>query len=222
MKQYPSINHSSKAPRQECYAFVKYDGSNLRFEWSKKQGWYKFGTRHLMFDETSPLFGSAIATFKEKYDDDLMKVFKHKDFRGVDNFIVFAEWFGARSFAGQHEEDDPKDIVIFDVNPHKKGFLSPKQFIDYFGHLKVAECVYHGNMNESLIAAVRASNFDHVDFRSKYPITTEVPEGIVCKGGKGHSLWMCKIKSHLYFDEIKRRRPLDWERLLQEDFPDML
>ena len=41
--------------------------------------------------------------------------------------------FGKKSFAGQHEQDDPKDIVLFDVNPHKKGFISPKQFIDILG-----------------------------------------------------------------------------------------
>jgi hypothetical protein len=219
MKQYPTIENSSKAPRQECYGFVKYDGSNLRFEWSKKQGWHKFGTRHLMFDESS-LFGPAIPLFKEKYADDLEKVFRHKDFRGVDRFIVFAEWFGAKSFAGQHDENDPKDIVLFDVNPHKKGFLSPKQFIDYFGHLKIAETVWHGNLGKELIAKVRASDFEFVDFRSAFPIVTEVPEGIVCKGGSGHDLWMAKIKSLNYFEEIKRRRPQDWERLLQ-DFDDL-
>ena len=222
MKHYPSINNASKAPRQPCYGFVKYDGSNLRFEWSKKKGWYKFGTRKLMFDESSPIFGPAIPLFKEKYGDDLEKVFKHKDFRGVDNFLVFAEWFGAKSFAGWHEENDPKDIVLFDVNPIKKGLLGPKQFLDYFGHLKVAELIYQGNLNEPLIEAVRNGNFDEIDYRSKYDITTEVPEGIVCKGGSGHSLWMCKIKSLNYYAEIRRRRPIDWELLLQEDFPDML
>lgn len=220
MKQYPSIQNPSKAPRQECYGFIKYDGSNLRFEYSKKQGWHKFGTRHLLFDENAELFGPAIPLFKQKYADDLEKVFKHKDFRGIDQFTVFAEWFGAKSFAGQHEEDDPKDLVLFDVNPLKKGMLSPKQFIDYFGHLKVAEVVWHGNLGEQLISKVRASDFDFVDFRSTYPITTEVPEGIVCKGGTGHKLWMCKVKTLTYFEEIKRRRPVNWERLLQEDFPD--
>jgi hypothetical protein len=174
-----------------------------------------------MFNETTPLFGPAIPKFKEKYADDLEKVFKHKDFRGVDRFTVFAEWFGAKSFAGQHEEDDPKDIVIFDVNPNKKGMLPPKQFLDYFGHMPVAECVYHGNLNEELIANVKASNFDFLDFRSKYEIKTEVPEGIVCKGVTGkHDGWMAKIKTQNYFDELKRRKPLDWERLIQDDFPD--
>lgn len=214
MKSYPSIENSSKAPRKACYAFVKYDGSNLRFEWSKKQGWHKFGTRNLMFDQTSELFGSAIPEFLHKYAGDLEKVFlTDKAFRGVNRFVVFAEWFGVKSFAGQHEVDDPKDIVLFDVNPHKKGILGPKEFLDHFGHLNVAELCYNGNLNEELIAAVRGDHFEVVDFVSKYPIRTEVPEGIVCKGGTGHDLWMAKIKSQRYYDELKRRRPCDWERL---------
>ena len=45
MEQYPHIEGSTKAPIGEpCIAFYKYDGSNLRFEWSPKKGWHKFGT----------------------------------------------------------------------------------------------------------------------------------------------------------------------------------
>ena len=45
--------------------------------------------------------------------------------------IVYAEWFGAQSLAGMHKPwDHKRDIVLFDVNPHKKGFLGPKDFLD--------------------------------------------------------------------------------------------
>ena len=211
MKQYPSIPNSKKAPQEECFGFIKYDGSNLRFEYSKKKGWHKFGTRHATFDETSEHFGSAISIFQRKYADDLERVFRSQGFHRTDEFIVFCEWFGAKSFAGQHEDDDPKDIVLFDVNVHKKGILSPQQFLEYFGHLKVAECIYRGELNDHLIASVRTSNFDNIDFRSRFAIKQPIPEGIICKGGSGHKLWMCKIKTNEYFAEIKNRRPLDWE-----------
>lgn len=211
MKSYPSIEGASKAPRLPCYIFFKYDGSNLRFEWSKKQGWHKFGTRNLLFDETSHVFGTAIPLFLQKYADDLEKVFtSEKDFRGIDRFTVFCEWFGAKSFAGQHEPDDPKDIILFDVNPNKKGILGPKQFLDTFGHLQVAELLQQGNLNDELIAQVRAGTFP---IESKYPIKSEVIEGVICKGGTGHKLWMCKVKTQLYYDELKRRHPVDWEKL---------
>lgn len=57
MKDYPSIPGSSKAPQLPCIAFKKYDGSNIRAEWSKKRGWYKFGTRTQLIDKTDLVFG---------------------------------------------------------------------------------------------------------------------------------------------------------------------
>ena len=221
MKEYPSIQNSSKAPRQHCFAFVKYDGSNLRYEWSKKQGWHKFGTRHLLFDETSEHFGAAIPKFLEKYGDALPKVFKsEKAFRGVDRFIVYCEWFGAKSFAGAHEHEDPKDIILFDVNPLTKGMVGPKPFLDMFGHLNVAELVWQGNLGTEFIQKVRASDFDFIDFRSKFDIKTDVPEGVICKGTdcERHKGWSCKIKTDAYFAKLKERHPIDWEKLAQDDF----
>jgi hypothetical protein len=54
MEQYPSIEGSSKAPLgKPCIAFYKYDGSNLRWEWNPKKGWFKFGTRHELFDQSN-------------------------------------------------------------------------------------------------------------------------------------------------------------------------
>jgi hypothetical protein len=211
MKSYWSIDGPSKAPRLPCYGFVKYDGSNIRAEWSKKRGWYKFGTRKCMINETDPIFGRACTIFKEKYGDDLDKVFKsEKLFNGVQNVVAFAEFFGTKSFAGMHFPDDQTwDIVLFDLNLHKKGMLGPKEFIDNVGHLKVAELIYQGNMNEELIESVRKET---LDCESKYDIKTEVPEGIVCKGGKGHNLWMCKIKTERYKSELRKRYEVDWEK----------
>jgi hypothetical protein len=212
MKTYWSIDGPSKAPRQSCYSFVKYDGSNIRAEWSKKRGWYKFGTRKCMIDSSDPIFGRACTLFKEKYDDDLAKVFKsEKMFQGVQSVVAFAEFFGSRSFAGMHFPDDPQwDCVLFDLNLHKKGMLGPKEFIDTVGHLKVAELVCHCNLGEELIQDVRK---ERIDCNSKYDIKPEIPEGVVCKGGKGHDLWMCKIKTERYKAELKKRYEVDWVKL---------
>lgn len=209
MKSYPSIEGPSKAPHQHCYIFVKYDGSNLRFEWSKKRGWYKFGTRNCMIDHTDPIFGPAIPLFLNKYGDDLAKVFKtEKSFRGIDNFIVFGEYFGNKSFGGMHFPDsDQWDVVVFDVNPIRKGMLGPKEFLDHFGHLKVAECLGARNMGEELVQQIRKET---IDITSKYDCRAEVPEGVICKGGKGRDLWMCKIKTERYKEELKKRYRMDW------------
>lgn len=210
MRVYPSIEGPSKAPHKPCYCFTKYDGSSVRFEWSSKRGWYKFGTRHCMIDHTDPIFGPAVPLFLQKYGDDLEKVFKtEKAFRGVRSFIVFGEYFGEKSFAGMHFPDEQKwDVVLFDVNPHKQGILGPKEFLDAFGHLKVAECLGVFQMGEELIQNVRK---ERLDCESKYPVKTEIPEGVICKGLDGrHKLWMAKIKTERYKEELKKRYRTDW------------
>ncbi len=211
MKTYPSIDGASRAPHQPCIAFVKYDGTNFRAEWSRKRGWYKYGLRTRTIDETDPIYGRAIPIFLEKYGDGLVKVFqRHKQIRLVRNVIVFGEFFGSKSFSGSHRPWDKNwNVVLFDVNPSPKGFMSPKEFLDEFGHLDVAEEVYRGNLNKPLIEDVRNST---IDFESKYDIKTEVPEGVVCKGGSGHKLWRAKIKSLAYKEALKERYDADWER----------
>lgn len=217
MKSYPSMVGASKAPHQACYGFVKYDGSSIRAAWSPKRGWYKFGTRKLMIDESSQYFGTAIPLFKNKYGDRLERIFKkEKHLRNCQEITVFCEWFGPSSFAGQHKMHEAKDIVLFDVNLHKKGFIGPKEFIDTFSEVPIAELIYQGNLNDELIQQVRNGTFDCV---SKYAIKNLVPEGIVCKGGRGedHSLWMAKVKTQVWFDALKVHYPTDWEKMEQED-----
>jgi hypothetical protein len=216
MKQYPSILDSSQGPHDQCYAFVKYDGNNVRAEWSRKTGWYKFGNRHTLFDDKTPCYGPAIPLFFNKYADELEKVFKsEKFFFGVQSVTVYCEWFGAKSICGMHLPDDPHDLVLFDVNPHKKGFLAPKPFTDMFGHLPIAEVVYHGNYGEWLIDVVRN---EKIDITSKYAIRSDVPEGVVCKGtgrmlrGSSTNPWQCKIKTNRYREALKELYKADWQK----------
>ena len=184
----------------------------MRFEWSKKRGWYKFGTRKCMCDETHPIFGPAIPLFLEKYGDGLEQVFKNrkiKTFQQVQNVVVFAEYFGAKSFAGAHKPGDATDIVLFDVNPVKKGFFGPKEFLDLFGHLPVAEVVYQGNFGPQLVENVRKES---IPIESQYEVRAEIPEGVICKGGSGHDLWMCKIKTERYKAALRTEYEADWEK----------
>src|SRR5208337_411515 len=106
MKQYPEIAGSAKAPLgKQCIAFVKYDGSNLRWEWSPKRGWYKFGTRTQMFDASDPLFGQAIPIFLNTMGDEIARRCKEIE-RGVQSAIVFTEFLGPSTFAGRHVQDE--------------------------------------------------------------------------------------------------------------------
>jgi len=214
MKTYPSILGPAKAPHEPCVAFYKYDGSNIRVEWNKKTGFTKFGSRKQMFDETSQWFGSVIPIFRENWEDRLAEIIKTKIFRGMTKCTFFFEWFGEKSFAGSHDEnDDTRCLVLFDVNPHKKGILGPRDFINTFGHLEgSAEVIYEGNMNQPLIQGVMDGTLEGLE--SKLPAKQPIIEGVVCKGKSGHKLWMRKVKTAEWLQELKIRRPDDWEEFL--------
>jgi len=206
LKSYLSIPGPRDCPiGRPCIAFYKHDGSNLRFDWSKKQGWFRFGTRRRLFDHTDPDFGGAIEIFQNKYADAIAKIIKDdKDYRGVRSCLVFCEYEGPSSFAGYHDPDEPKDLILLDVNPHKKGIVVPRTFLKKFGHLHIPEVVYEGNFNRDFMRAVREGEFD-------------VKEGVVAKGLKPgghpqHSLWMAKVKTKWWLDELRKRAEED-ERL---------
>ena len=132
MKQYPHIPKSTGQSFCEfdAYVFDKLDGSNLRFEWSKKQGWHKFGTRHRLFDETDVDFGPAIPLFMNGLANEIEKTCRDQ---GFDRVVVFAEFWGDQSLGGYHDPDDPKRLSLFDVSVHKRGLLGPKDFVKLFG-----------------------------------------------------------------------------------------
>lgn len=197
MKEYPSISKVlNDYINQDCVAFRKYDGTNIRAEWAKKRGWYKFATRGYLFDKTDKNFGDAVGIF-EKSHEALEKTIKD-NYPKADSAIVFMEYLGPHSFAGLHDpgilhvdNNDPKELVLFDVNIHKRGFVSPLDFVSKFSHIRSAEVVYQGRLTEDFIKDVR---------EKKYPID----EGVVCKGGEGHKIWMCKIKSWDYLKRIQK------------------
>jgi hypothetical protein len=214
MKEYPSILGPGGAAERPCIAFRKYDGSNLRFAWARGKGWWQFGTRRRLFDTADPEFGGAIELFRAKYASGVEKVIRDAPhFRGAQEVVCYCEFLGPNSFAGVHDpvhpvlasagvaRNDPKDVVLFDINVHKKGLLPPRQFLDTFGHLPVAEVVYEGDFTAAFVRDVRDG---------KYP----VGEGVICKGLDGpapHSIWMRKVKTLQYLDELKRRFAADWQ-----------
>jgi hypothetical protein len=196
MKQYPKILYFDQATiGDQCYAFDKLDGSNVRFEFSRKRGWYKFGTRNTMIDLEGHPFSDAIPIFLNKYGDDLGKIFTDKkEYRSIENFVVFGEYFGVNSFAGYHEPEDKKDIIIFDVNQHKKGFVPPREFLNNFGNLEIPELVYSGPYTMNLVNDVRNDIYG-------------LSEGVVVKGiskTKGSDVvWMVKIKTQDWLRKVK-------------------
>jgi hypothetical protein len=190
MKSYPSI------PRDfsefEAYVFDKLDGSNLRFEWSRKGGWNKFGTRNRLFDETDDIFGPALPLFYQTLAKELHDIFKSERYERA---VVFCEYWGENSFAGLHEPGDVKNLTLFDVAPHKQGILGPKEFLKLYGHLNVPRFIGRLNWTRGFVERVWNGDVEGVTF-----------EGVIGKSKHSHhDLIMCKAKTKAWIDKVKSR-----------------
>lgn len=200
MKTYPHIEYQNKGIwGEKIYAFDKLDGSNIRAEWSRKRGFYKFGTKNVMIDEGNEQFGKAVSLFLNKYSDSLSKVFTDKkEYRNTESFVVFCEYLGSNSQFGNHDPNDEMDIILFDVNEYKRGFIPPKEFVENFGHLPIPKIIYTGNYNKSLIQDIKDNIYN-------------LHEGVIVKGTystkrKNQELvWMVKIKTNDWLSKLKQQ-----------------
>jgi hypothetical protein len=190
MKSYPSIPRSTGQDFVEfdAYVFDKLDGSNLRWEWARKSGWYKHGTRTRLFDETDLVFGKAPSIFRETLANDLEKIARDQRW---ERMIVFTEFWGPGSFAGLHEDTGEKYLTLIDVNPYKKGILGPRDFIKLFGHLRTPNFLGKQRWTRGYVETVRRGEVEGI---------TE--EGVVGKGGEGHKLIMAKAKTQVWIDKV--------------------
>lgn len=204
MKLYDTIDYYGDNWGLPIIAFDKLDGSNLRFEYSQKRGFYKFGTRNMMIDETNEPFGFAIKIFMDKYAEPLTKIFKSKEYRSILSFVCFAELVGTKSAFGQHEfNNDTFDIVLFDVAQYKKGFVPPRQFVKDFGHTGIPKIIYEGNLTKEFVQRVQDNEFG-------------LTEGVICKGvtktKKGvDNIYSCKIKTQEWLDRLREKYPIQFK-----------
>lgn len=207
MKKYPTIDYYGEYWGLPIISFNKLDGSSIRFEWNRKRGFYKFGTRNMMIDENSEQFGLGVRIFKEKYEENLTRVFTSKKYRDILSFVCFAEFVGKKSAFGQHEfNNDEFDVVLFDIDRYKKGLIPPREFVDDFGEFGIPRVVYEGNLNKELVRRVKEDEFG-------------LSEGVICKGKvqtkKGvEQLYYCKIKTNDWFTRL---RALGDTKLLQDE-----
>lgn len=191
VKTYPSLPYSTQC-HLDIVAFDKLDGSNIRAEWSKKKGWYKFGTRKRLVDGTDPLFGRVPEMLLNSIGPGMDEALKNA---GYDRAMCFFEFWGDKSFAGMHDVNDPTlKLTLFDVAPFNQGIIEPELFLRRFGHLDTARVLYRGPMTEEFIESVRASTLPGMTF-----------EGVVCKvknDKKTKMPIMFKQKSRAWLDKL--------------------
>jgi len=194
MLQYPHILGSKFAPiGKPCIAFYKYDGSNLRWEWSPKKGWNKFGTRTHLFDSTTETYNQAIPLFMNCLGDEIITRVKQIN-KKIERITAFTEFFGANSFCGKHLEGEAKELRLFDVFLFKKGFIPPKNFVSLFGDLPTsAQVIYEGDLTLEFIKKVRDGEFG-------------LNEGVICKGDD----FSVKVKTTAYLQKLHEMYGRDW------------
>lgn len=192
MKQYPEIPRSTGQAFREfkAHVFDKADGSNLRFEWSKKRGWHLQGTRHRLFDESDPIFGPALPIFRRDWADILDRHFRDRKYDGG---VVFLEYAGENSIAGRHVLEEPHRLILFDVSVHRKGFVDPKEFLKQYAPLGETPR-YLGQLNwtRGFVERVWNGEVEGITF-----------EGVVGKAGERHDIIRAKAKTRAWIQKIK-------------------
>lgn len=189
VKSYPSIPYAITCD-EPIVAFDKLDGSNVRAEWNKKKGWFKFGTRNRLVDISDPIFGKVPQIIVNKYGENLAKALQDN---GYERAMCFFEFYGPSSFAGMHDLKEEQTVTLFDVAPFKRGILTPELFLKQFGHLDVPKVLWFGVVvDDEFIESVRESLLKGMTF-----------EGVVCKSvGKSVMFkqktkkWLNKLKEH--------------------------
>lgn len=189
MKSYPTIGRDIS--NELIYAFDKLDGSNIRAEWSKKKGFWKFGSRTRLIDSSDPMLGESISLIETKYDA-LAKAFHDRKWTKA---TAFFEFYGPSSFAGSHG-DDKKEVTLFDVSHDNKGFLEPKEFLSLTEGMDIAALLYTGVVGDRFVSLVADGRLGGMTF-----------EGVVCKGrfvSPGLPL-MFKIKNRAWLEKLRDR-----------------
>lgn len=223
---YPKITDTTNCPLKRCYAYEKLDGTNIHWYWNKQDSFYAFGTRRDRFPmnaigekefrEAHPGLERVVSSFLDcgehrKLAENLDE-FLSGDHRGKPKFshipkipysvsevIIFTEYFGIKSFAGQHQEDDHKDHYLIDVMVDGQLVvpdIMEHDFIDF--RWCMPRVIYRGKYTGDLVDRVRKGQFP-------------VQEGAVIKGTHEGQVYMAKVKTDSYMESLKAKFKDKWK-----------
>jgi hypothetical protein len=206
---YPKIPSPANCPLKQCIAFEKLDGTNISFYWDADHMYHAFGTRRDKFIMPTKYKSSSqgIEDFRSKHpglDVDPLKFDSNLELDQIlrDNFynsqvIVFAEFLGKNSFAGQHDPLDEKQFIIIDILVDG-AMIVPEEFISLFGKFNIPKVIYKGKYTGQFVEDVR---------NGKY----KVNEGVVVKGVVKGKVYMTKIKTNAYLEKLKNKFQDNWK-----------
>ena len=186
MKHYPSIRQSRKSFK--AYVFDKLDGSNLRFSWDIRQGWYEYATRTRPLPTNHKLYKIGYEYFANVYADSIVTIATQKGWKRLD---AFCEFYGDNSFAGRHDLSEQQKVTLIDLAPNTRGFLKPEEFLDLFSALPLPAYLGQVEWNEEYAKAVRKG----------------LIEGITCEGVVAKSATkqrMAKAKTQAWIDRVMK------------------
>lgn len=211
---YPKIPDTLDCPLKQCIAFEKLDGTNIHFVYSNLVI-TEFGTRRDRFSTNSAgvkSFNQAHPELSSLYEDnkdfilqlEIYLLEQHK-YHEKDT-VLFFEYCGPNSFAGQHLPKDHKKLYLIDAQIGGK-LVPPAEFLEDFKEFftewpdyqdRLPKVVYKGKFSGQLFVDVRKGKFG-------------VKEGVVVKGMVGDQVYMAKIKTEAYLERLKKEFKNDWK-----------
>lgn len=203
---YPKIPDTLNCPLKQCVAFEKLDGTNLHWTFVPDEGWLEYGTRRdrfwintsgiTSFEQAHPELAGAHKLWDQ---DGKLESFLNNNpkYHSGKEIIVFTEYLGPNSFAGQHQQKDTKQLVIIDVQVDGR-VIPPEEFVEDFKSFSIPKIVFTGKFSGQLYVDVRKGKFD-------------VKEGAVVKGSVGKEVYMAKIKTEAYMDKLKTQFKNNWK-----------
>ena len=211
---YPKIPDTLDCPLKQCIAFEKLDGTNIHFV-LKNLIFTDFGTRRDRFstnEEGVKSFNQAHPELSSLYKDN-KEFILHLEIFLLENpkyhskeTVLFFEYCGPNSFAGQHQPKDNKKLYLIDAQIDGK-MVPPAELIEDFEEFftewegfqdRFPKVVFKGKFTGQLFVDAR---------KGKFP----VKEGIVVKGIVGDQIYMAKIKTEAYLDRLKNEFKDNWK-----------
>lgn len=171
----------------------------IRVEWNPKSGFYKFGRRDGLLDDSNPFLPESQGLIMEVAPE-LEKFFKKSKNKHA---VVFFEFLGENSFAGNHEVE-PHRVVLVDIALDKKGLANPKVLVDLANVVPSAQLIHRGPLDQEVLSMIEDGSMPGMTF-----------EGVVFKRMERNRRIMFKHKSRAWIDRLKRHCGND-EKLFQK------